>query len=248
MRRFMSTALIALLALAGIGMVSYSLLWQKQDASVAIQQPTPTVASIQATTEPPLPEPRRKPEVPDRVIAQSPAQKLYFPRKKQTRTVAAKVCPTIKDTDGSDMLDPDRTDFMVACGFVRKDYAYVYPGSVTKDLAVIAGHTWQGGDAAFNFLYDWKKGKFLISDGEEMWVQTKESGDDWLVYKAAQFFTPMKYAGSKGTSLTESSDIWGTKPQPNVMITIGCLQQKVPGERSIQNIAIKWQFDRVEEK
>ena len=229
-------------------MVAYSLFWPEPSAPVAIQHPTPTITSTQPVAEPPLPEPRPKPTVPDRVIAQSPTQKLYFPRKQQTRTVAAKICPTIKEVDGSDMLDPDRTDFMVACGFVRKDYPYVYPGSVTEDLAVIAGHTWQGGDAAFNLLYDWKKGKFLISDGEEMWVQTEESGDDWLVYKAQQFFTPMKYAGSKGKSLAESTDIWGTKAQPNVMITIGCLQQKVPGKRSVQNIAIKWQFDRVEEK
>jgi uncharacterized protein (UPF0254 family) len=81
-----------------------------------------------------------------------------------------------------------------------------------------------------------------------MWVQTKASGNDWLVYKAEQFFTPLKHAGSKGETLAESSDIWGTKAQPNVIVTVGCLQQKVAGVRSIKNIAIKWRFDRVEER
>jgi hypothetical protein len=246
------TVVTILLALAGVGMVGYALFSPSEPIAAATPVQVPYVSTtpdpVPSTTEPPLPEPRRKPEVIKRVIDSSPAEKLYFPRKKQTRTVAAKPCPITKDVDGSDMLDPDRVDFMVTCGFVRKDYSYVYPGTDTKDLAVIAGHTWQSGNAAFNMLYNWQKGTFLISSGEEMWVQTKASGNDWLVYKAEQFFTPLKHAGSKGETLAESSDIWGTKAQPNVIVTVGCLQQKVAGVRSIKNIAIKWRFDRVEER
>ncbi len=78
---------------------------------------------------------------------------------------------------------------MVACYYVAPDKPYTLPGSSTADLSVLAGHTWRGGNAAFNALFDWRTQSFTLRIGDELWVKTVASGSSSLVYRATELHT-----------------------------------------------------------
>lgn len=146
-----------------------------------------------------------------------------------------KSCPV--NSEGS--WEPDQTKPQAACYVKDATHPYVWPATVAPDLTVIAGHTGQQVKAAFNLLYDWHTQQFAVKANDEVWVKTVSSGTRWLVYKATQFYTPDKY-GARG--LEYDTDVWGTAPQPNTLITIGCLQPQTVGVETTRNIVIKWAY------
>jgi hypothetical protein len=180
------------------------------------------------------------------VIKDSKPVELYFPRLKKHVLLDGKICPVTYDENGKPMLDPDRSDYTKACYFVSPDYASELPGTNAPDVSIFAGHTWRNGAAAFNILYDWKKGQFLVRAGDEVWVKTIASGKRWLVYKATDTLKTAKYAAKGKVTLMNDPAVWGTKPTPGVLITVGCLQPKNTNLHSSENIVIKWKFARVQ--
>jgi len=178
-------------------------------------------------------------------------QEMRIPAIGLTVQVAADPCPLV---DG--MITPDIDTPEEACTLVVEGKPYALPSTGAPDLAAIAGHTWarngadwQGniGTAAFNALYDWDEPDphFTVHAGDEIWIRTSTSGANWLVYRAADFFRPLKY-GDGPDSLSGSTDIWGTGAQPGRLLTIGCLRESDdPEGRSQRNIVVAWAFDRV---
>lgn len=163
---------------------------------------------------------------------------LYFPAFDVHILMDDKSCPV--DSDG--LYEPDQQKPQDACYVKDSQHPFVFPATSTADLSVILGHTWQRGNAAFNVIYDWRTQQFTVKAGDELWVRTKASGAQWLAYKATQFYTPNKY-GPNG--LANDSDIWGTAPLPNTLITVGCLQPQALGVETTQNIVVKWVFTSV---
>lgn len=129
----------------------------------------------------------------------------------------------------------------VACYYTAPDRPYVLPASDAPDVVVLAGHTWRGGDAAFNVLYDWRSERFGVRSGDELWVRTDASGGARLVYRADAFHTPAKQGG-----LAQDSAVWGTEPVPGRLLTIGCIQPTNLRQSSSLNAVVAWQFVRVE--
>jgi hypothetical protein len=208
-----------------------------------------TTSSVPPTTQSPTTSPAPTPSVTTStrlVIDGSAPTELYIPRLKKTIDLSKAVCP-LSTVNGEVMLDPDRNDFTKACYFVNKEYPYSLPGTDAPDIAVLAGHTSRLlPSASFNVFYDWRKAQFTVRKDDELWGKTAKSGKHWLVYKAADLLTPKKYAASGSVSLMNDPAVWGTAPTPGVLVTIGCLQPKEAGKHSSENIAIKWQFSRVE--
>lgn len=246
---------IGFVLVVALGIVGYILTMPTNTPALPRETNRPVPTSIISTGEVPVPTaPAPTPEptmsvstaVPVIGITGSTPTKLYVPRLKKTVVLASKTCPVVS-VDGQAMLDPDRSDFTKACYFVGKGYPYVLPSTNAPDIAVLAGHTGRTvPNAAFNIFYNWKKGVFTLKPGDEIWIQTKASGSQWLVYKATDLLTPKKYASDKKVSLMNDPKVWGTAPTPGVLITIGCLQPMDFSQHSTENIVIKWQFSRVE--
>lgn len=167
-------------------------------------------------------------------IPPSVPREAYFPRAGVTVPIDGKPCPVVNG-----LLDPDRTAYGVACFYTAADKPYTLPASGTKDVTVLAGHTYRFGQAAFNVLYDWKAQTFAAAAGDELWLRTEASGDQWLVYRAIAFHTPPK------SGLATDASVWGTGPLPNRLLTIGCLQPTDLKKAATQNVVVAWDFARV---
>lgn len=167
-------------------------------------------------------------------VPPSRPREIYFPRFGVTVPVAGAPCPVVNG-----LLDPDRTAYGVACFYTAGDKPYTLPASATKDVTVLAGHTYRFGQAAFNVLYDWKAQTFAASAGDELWLRTEASGDQWLVYRAVAFHTPPK------SGLATDASVWGTGPLPSRLLTIGCLQPTDLKKAATQNVVVAWDFARV---
>ena len=220
LRRVLVPIVVAVCAVSG-------LVGCGEDAPTPASPPTVTPSSPAASPSPtPTPAPN---------IAPSRPLEILLPKAGARIQIATDVCPVV---DG--MLDPDRRDYMVACYYVAPDKPYSEPGSEAPDIAVLAGHTWRDGPAAFNVLYDWASQAFTVAEGDEIWVRTEASGTHWLVYRAVSFHTPAKYGG-----LAADTNIWGEGPVPGRLLTIGCQQQVQEGVHSTNNIVVVWTYDRV---
>jgi hypothetical protein len=132
---------------------------------------------------------------------------------------------------------PDFSTPMKACLSDRLA-SYGMPGTAAAKPVVIVGHTWKSGDAAFNRLYAWQASPpdFLVKAGDLAYLKTETSGTHWLIYRAATFGTPDKY----NHGLAQDPQVWGTKPLPRWLATIGCKQ--IPDRPSVENIAIGWEL------
>lgn len=155
---------------------------------------------------------------------------LFLPKANARIGLAEQPCPVV---DG--MLDPDHSDYTLACYYTAPDKPYTLPASSTPDLTVIAGHTRPRSPAAFNVLYDAHQQRFTVAEGDELWVRTQASGQRWLRYRAVSFHTPLKHGG-----LANDASIWGTGPLPNRLLTIGCLRPSDPQVESSRNIVVVW--------
>lgn len=206
-----------------------------------------TTAPI-ATATPQAPVAAPKIETPSEVATTPQAIEPSIPVSIRVPSVGLDVqilpesCPV---DDG--MVHPPIDEAEKPCYYTAADKPYQLPGSDTADLTAIFGHTGHcdADCAAFNRLYDWQQQQWLVQPGDELYLRTEASGDSWLVYRAADFYTPDKYGDGAG-SLANSSEIWGSQPRPNYLLTIGCLQDADGSSRSSQNIVIGWTFDRIE--
>lgn len=203
--------------------------------SATVQPVLSTIPLIPSTTSQPSETPVTT--VKKQFVAQSRPVEIYWPSLNVRRQIAEEVCPVAGQPP---MIDPDRSKLMEACYLVGSKYVYELPGSEARDVVVLAGHTSRKRDTAFNPLYDWRNGRFTIALGQEMWVRTVASGDQWLVYRAVSTYTPGKYGG-----LMNDKEIWGSAPTPGVALTIGCAQPSDLSAHSSENIVIKWQFSGV---
>ncbi len=114
------------------------------------------------------------------------------------------------------------------------------PGTDAVDLTSISAHTGTSRpDIGFNPLYDWQAGKFAVELGDEVWLQTKASGEQWLVYRLVKQLVIPK------NQLANSSEAWGDTAKPNHLLLIGCRQIAV-GTRSTDNFVLDFVFDRVD--
>ncbi|WP_414627433.1 class F sortase, partial [Corynebacterium sp.] len=136
-----------------------------------------------------------------------------------------------------DVIDP--ASLREACAYTAPDRPYSLPGSDAPDVVVIAGHTGAGVPAVFNSLFDGRSNRHTVSIGDVLYVRTRESGSNWLAYRATDLHEPRK------EGLAESAEIWGTGPTPGRLLTISCIQPANPLANSVQNAVVGWQFDRV---
>lgn len=150
-------------------------------------------------------------------------------------TISAHTCPVTPEG----LIDPDRANLMQACSLAGAG-SWAHPGSSSTGMALLAGHTWRFGPAAFNGLYDWQRQEFRVREGDEMWIRTQTSGETWLVYRAVSFDRPGKF-GVAG-SLAALSQEWDTHPVPGRVFTVGCLQPNDLAAVSTQNIVIGWDY------
>ena len=177
-------------------------------------------------------------------IAQSMPVELFIPSIGIHRTIHSNVCPIVDEA-----IDPDRSDYMVACVVTGEHLAAQLPGTSTTNATMIVGHTWRAkptwqdsvGSAAFNALYNWESNQYTMKVGAEVWVRTQASGKRWLVYKITSFSQPAKTANN--------DDIWdfADKPAPGTLKLIGCLQPTDYNVlNSTHNIVVKAVFLRVQ--
>ena len=197
--------------------------------------PVPTLSSPSTATPSATPAPV--------VIKQSQPVEVYIPSIDIRREVHAKACPIV---DGK--IDPDRSDYMVACAMTGENLASELPGTASSNTTMIVGHTWRAKPtwrksveyAAFNALYNWETGDYTLKPGAEIWIRTKASGKRWLVYRVTGFSQPTKTVGN--------DDLWdfADKPQPNTLKLVGCQQPSDYDVHSTNNIVVKATFSRVE--
>lgn len=192
----------------------------------------PSTRSAVAPTSTPSPTPKQV-VPPPIVIPGSRPVELYFPAFGVHILMDSAPCPV----DSAGLYEPSQQTPQNACYIKDAQHPFVFPATNAADLSVILGHTWQQGNAAFNLLYDWRAQHFSVKAGDELEVRTEASGARWLVYKAVQFYTPEK-TGPNG--LQHDTAVWGTAPEPNTLVTVGCLQPPQVGVETTQNVVIKW--------
>ncbi len=170
-------------------------------------------------------------------IAASQPVRLRFPSiKSEGKVVTVPMDGKPCLWNGAD-IDPDRSKMEYACTATRTGKPYVLPGMRAKDVTVIAGHTMKQlrGDKrqiAFNPLRQWTSGKVMLRIDDAVEVYTKASqkvaASCRLVYQVGNYWEI-----GKG-KLASATEVWGTKPMPNVLLLIGCKQRD--GGASVENV------------
>ncbi len=198
--------------------------------------PTPSTSASKKPTVAPTPTP-----APVDITPSMPIE-VYIPSIKMKRTIHQDPCPIVNGK-----IDPDRSDYNVACAVKGDNLASTLPGTRTENTTMIVGHTWRAkptwqesiGYAAFDALYNWETGKYTVKVGDEIWLRTRASGTRWLVYKITGFSEPTKTVGS---------DLWdfADSPQPNTLKLVGCQQPSDYAVHSTNNIVVKATFSRVQ--
>lgn len=223
------------------------LAWLFEPAPVAERSAPPPPAIVETTTSPPVTATQSIPIEPTAstaseeptvaVIPPAPPTRLYQPDTGLNMAVLElpvdRRDPVNPPTKMEAYWNPEPLPTLDA----DVDYA---PGSVTADLSVIASHTGTSrADIGFNSLYDWQAGKFALTAGSEVWIQTEASAEQWLVYRLVdQIVVP------KG-ELADNAKVWGEAPKPNHLILIGC-RQIAKGTPSTDNFVLDFVFDRVD--
>ena len=213
--------------------------WRQQVMRSTGQAPTPTPSYSTLTAPLATSSPSESSDLVSAIarpeIAPSIPVRMRVPSVGLDATILSVACPL--DANGD--LHP--ATLGEACYYTTPDKPYELPGTTTHDVSVLAGHTCRWcGDAVFNPLYDWQNQQFRVKIGDELWLKTEKSGEQWLVYRAIATYTPKK--GSGTGSLRESTEIWGAAPKPNRLLTIGCLQPNDGAPASSENIVIEWEF------
>ena len=143
------------------------------------------------------------------------------------------------DDDNCRVLDgainPDTMD--KACTYTADDRPYSLPGTNAEDIVVIAGHTGAGVPAVFNKLYDGAANEHKVSIGDKLYVRTKNSDQNWLIYTATDLHDPDKQG------LAGDSSVWGEDAMPGRLLTISCIQPANPLEAAVRNAVVGWQYE-----
>ncbi|HFG8947752.1 hypothetical protein ACL1HZ_10155 [Corynebacterium striatum] len=143
------------------------------------------------------------------------------------------------DDDNCRVLDgtinPDTMD--KACTYTADDRPYSLPGTNAEDIVVIAGHTGAGVPAVFNKLYDGAANEHKVSIGDKLYVRTKNSDQNWLIYAATDLHDPDKQG------LAGDSSAWGDDATPGRLLTISCIQPANPLEAAVRNAVVGWQYE-----
>ncbi|MGV0330771.1 sortase [Corynebacterium macginleyi] len=109
---------------------------------------------------------------------------------------AAGACRVV---DGA--IDPDTMD--KACTYTAEDCHYSLPETNADDIVIIAEQTGGGVPAVFNNLYDGSTNEHKIAIGDKVYVRTRNSVQNWLIYTATDLHDPSKQG------LAGDSSIWG---------------------------------------
>ena len=166
------------------------------------------------------------------VIEPSAAVELYIPHLKLHAEFEPGNCRVL---DGS--INPKTMD--KACTYTADDKPYSLPGTDAPDISVIAGHTGAGVSAVFNDLYDGSAMEHKVTIGDKLYLRTKNSGDDWLVYEATDLHAPDK------SGLADDASVWGDGPMPGRLLTISCIQPANLLEAAVKNAVVGWQYQGV---
>lgn len=225
-RYWVLAIILSLLVSLGVGVYSY--LRQSDDVPPPVRVSVPT-ASVKTTL-------RSEATLP--VVARSVPKRVMIPAIGVDVEIDEAVpCPL----NDAGMVEPDFRFPMKACYYTALNKPYQLPGTTTTDLSVIVGHTWRKGDAAFNPMYDWQAANphVMVELGDELLLKTQASGEHVLVYQAVQIDEVDKYGPDH---LGQSTKVWGTKPIPNWLVTLACLQPSNSLEHSTKVIAIGWKL------
>lgn len=164
------------------------------------------------------------------VIEPSAAVELFIPAIDVHAEFEAGSCRVV---DGA--INPDTMD--KACTYTAEDRPYSLPGTNANDIVVISGHTGAGVPAVFNNLYDGAANEHKVSLGDKLYVRTKTSGQNWLIYTATDLHEPQK------SGLSGDTSIWGEGPMPGRLLTISCIQPANLLEPAVKNAVVGWQFE-----
>ncbi|MHD0004945.1 hypothetical protein ACQX2R_01125 [Corynebacterium diphtheriae] len=91
----------------------------------------------------------------------------------------------------------------------------------------------------FNDLYDGSAMEHKVTIGDKLYLRTKNSGDDWLVYEATDLHAPDK------SGLADDASVWGDGPMPGRLLTISCIQPANLLEAAVKNAVVGWQYQGV---
>jgi hypothetical protein len=191
-------------------------------ASSVVEPTTPQALGSTEAENPSEPEP--EPEVTDEeltAISASPAVQLFIPNSDAELALSTPVLPM---HDCRTVIDPPRDPEGFGQVYGCSDFAQ--PGSDSPSLTVLAGHSAQSTEAAFNRLY--RQGESL--EGREVYIRTEASGDRWLVYRIDNVYVPDK------EDLPYMAEVWGAPGESTAgrLLLVTCRQQ--PGlVESVQN-------------
>lgn len=163
------------------------------------------------------------------VIEPSAAMELYIPHLQLHAEFEPSNCRVLNGSINPKTMDK-------ACTYTADDKPYSLPGTDAPDISVIAGHTGAGVSAVFNDLYDGSAMEHKVTIGDKLYLRTKNSGDDWLVYEATDLHAPDK------TGLADDASVWGDGPMPGRLLTISCIQPANLLEAAVKNAVVGWQY------
>ena len=217
----MDWALIFIILAAIIGLLAYGYLnYYKKWYDV------PTVAAPEAQL---LEKPVVKPAKP--IDASAPLA-IHIPKINVTAAFDEGPCPL---TNGA--LNPPT--LKTVCAYTAPDRPYTLPSSHSEDVTVVAGHAGAGIPSVLDKLYD---GDYTMDIGDELFIRTAESGDNWLVYKVTDRHNPEKPA------LVDDTEIWGEKATPGRLLLISCIIPGNPFAASTQNVVMGFKYTGVTQK
>lgn len=230
MRKFFTFSWL-LVAAAGLGLVVQTIIHPPVTTTVVppvMVEPIDRVLPVPTTT-PGAKQPHKPAKMP-RIPGARPTA-LYVP------AIGATPIAVSQAQCGMDSGSLHPQEMLRACSYAADRPRFVLPGTHAKDVAVIAGHTWRTGDAAFNPLYNWRKEQPNLMVGDEVKVKTTASGKQCLAYEVRKFLTVAK------SDLQGRSDVWGKKARPGVLVLVGCKQQS--DGPSVKNVVWELRFTGV---
>ncbi|GAB3086112.1 hypothetical protein CAQUA_01840 [Corynebacterium aquatimens] len=94
------------------------------------------------------------------------------------------------------------------CIFTSFDRPYTLPGTDARDIVVLAGND------VFAPLYNGADKRLAVNAGDDLYLRTEKSGDQWLRYQALDLHNPSP------ENLDSSPEIWGDGPLPGRLLTV----------------------------
>ena len=145
-------------------------------------------------------------------IPASRAKQIYIPNIDRDLVISTAVNPM---DDCRRVIDPPRDAQNLGGVFGCSDFAQ--PGTDTRSLSVVAGHSARSIPTAFNRLY--AQGQSLT--GREVFLKTAASGKRWLVYRIQHVYVV------KQKDLPYMTQVWGgpTTSTAGRLVLVTCRQR-----------------------